>query len=66
MTNKEHSVLNHLVSTPDSAHTTCPLRVLQNIMLHTDGQVTAKGRLYKIVSKLLCPGVYSVSLEVLP
>lgn len=60
------NILNHLASMPDIAHTTCKLATLQKIMLDTDGQLTAQGKLYDIVSKRMCPGVYRISLELKP
>ncbi len=63
LTNKANWVLDHLASMPDVAHTTCQLATLQNLMLCTDGQLMARGKLYDIVSKRMCPGVYRVSLE---
>jgi hypothetical protein len=55
--------LNHLASAPTMNHTTCELKQLQRIMLDTDGVTMASGKLWDIVSKRICPGVYRISLE---
>lgn len=59
----ETRILNHLANVPYDGSTTCKLRTLQNIMLHTDGKLMAHGRLFDVVSKRVCPGVYRISLE---
>lgn len=63
MNRKEHSILDHLAKSPDIAHSSCKLSTLQNIILATDGQLLAQGKLYEIVGKRMCPGVYRISLE---
>lgn len=63
MKTEDQRILRHLASMPDSAHATCKLNVLQKIMLDTGGQIMGRGKLYEIISKRVCPGVYRISLE---
>ncbi len=56
-------VVRRLTNNPHNAKETVPLHVLQKIMLDTDGTTMAGGLWFDIVSKRLCPGVYSVSLK---
>ena len=58
-----HAVLNRLCSNPYRATESVPLRVLQELMLETDGSTMAGGLWFNIVSVRLCPGVYNISLK---
>lgn len=57
------AVLFRLASNPHNAKESVTLKVLQEIMLETGGYSMAGGLHWNIVSKCLCPGVYSVSLK---
>ena len=57
------NVLNHLASMPGLAHTTVERKELKQILLDTDGQLMACGRLWDIESRHLGAGVYRIKLK---
>ena len=57
------SVKDYLASVPSHARTNVTLKVLQCMMLTNDGSFTARGLIWDVKSRRVCPGVYSVWVE---
>ena len=63
MDRKVDRLLNFLASMPGLGHTTVPTKVVRALLLKTDGQIMARGRLWEITAKSLGAGVYRVSTK---
>ena len=59
--------MNHLGNNfyimPKYANTTMTRKELRETLLDTDGKILTCGRMWDIVSKNLCAGIYKVSLK---
>jgi hypothetical protein len=47
---------------PERAYSVVRLKVYQNWMLEHEGQIVAKGVMWKIIGKRIAPGIYRVFL----